>query len=130
VLVTMTRLTYRELNGDLHGCSPKARAMPARRATSLRNRKTRRSRDLQGKFRDEGCDREKLPTLARQRVSARAGGLALVGSSDAELLHLPVQRGPFHPEAGGSALRPAQHPTGFLKRRKDVLALGVDQRNR
>ena len=61
------------------------------------------------------------------RDSARAEIAALARSRDAELLHLRLQRGPLHRQAGRSAVRAAQHPAGFPQRAEDVFPFGVGQ---
>ena len=53
---------------------------------------------------------------------------ALLGPRDAELLHLPVQRGTLHPQADRGTFRAAQHPTCLAEDTENVLPLGVGQR--
>ena len=67
--------------------------------------------------------------MARQRARVRQRA-ALLGSRDAELLHLPVQHRTLHPQAGRGPLRPAHHPAGLAEGTEDVLPLGVGQRDR
>ena len=68
--------------------------------------------------------------MARQRARAGANGRALLGSRDAEILHLPVQHRTLHPQAGGGSLGSAHHPARLAEGSEDVLPLGVGERER
>ena len=67
-------------------------------------------------------------------ADAPAGGTLPTGGTtragDAELLHLPLQGGPLHAQAGRGPVRAAQHPAGLAQDAEDVLPLGVGQRDR
>src|SRR5689334_16421726 len=127
----MSSLPYFESSPLIVTLCPKAEAVPARKRVVASRRKTARRQDLtRGSPETKDMGEKKAPTVARRRASACASGLALLGPYDSELLHLPVQRGPLHSEAGGCTLRPAQHPAGFIECCENVLALGVGQRNR
>ena len=55
-----------------------------------------------------------------------ATGVALLWARDAELLHLLLQRGALHAQAGRCALGAAHDPAAVAEGTENVLALRVD----
>ena len=67
------------------------------------------------------CRRGSAGTSAVAEMASRAR------AGDAELFHLRLESGPFHPQPGRRALRAAQHPPGLAEDAQDVVPFGVGQ---